>query len=138
MRGAFPEHISKQGGERDRFGNKVLLAGYYYNGRNANSYFAAVYEHTNDDLSIEGEIKLTAVSEEFFEDNGRLTTNTILISHSRLNEAFYDHTAMTLRNTQKAVGIMISDDCDLWIYPTKTYIMLGKEKNVRSLKLPYH
>ena len=32
---------------------------------------------------------------------------------------------------------MISDDCDLWIYPTKTYIMLGKEKNVRSLKLPY-
>ena len=52
------------------FGKKVLLAGYYYNGRNANSYFAAVYEHTNDDLSIEGEIKLTAVSEEFFEDNG--------------------------------------------------------------------
>ena len=63
--------------------------------------------------------------------DGRLTTNIILISHSRLNEDFYDHTAMTLRNTQKAVGIMISDDCDLCIYPTKTYIMLGKEKNVR-------
>lgn len=29
---------------------------------------------------------------------------------------------------------MTSDDCDLWIYPTKTYIKLGKEKNVRSLK----
>ena len=52
------------------FGNKVLLAGYNYNGKYENSYFAAVYEHTSEDLSIEGEIKLAAISEEFFEDNG--------------------------------------------------------------------
>ena len=52
------------------FGNKVLLAGYYYNGRNANCYFGAVYTHTDSDLSCEGEIKLTAVSDEFFADNG--------------------------------------------------------------------
>ena len=52
------------------FGNKVLLAGYYYNGRGQNSYFGAVYTHTDGDLSCEGEIRLTAVSEDFFPDNG--------------------------------------------------------------------
>ena len=40
------------------FGNKVLLAGYYYSGRNANSYYGAVYEYTTDDHTCEGEIRL--------------------------------------------------------------------------------
>lgn len=52
------------------FGNKVLLAGYYYNGRNANCYFGAVYEYTTVNHTCEGNIKLTAVSDEFFADNG--------------------------------------------------------------------
>ena len=52
------------------FGNKTLMAGYYYSGRNANSYFGAVYEYTTADHTCEGEIKLTAVSNEMFEDNG--------------------------------------------------------------------
>ena len=52
------------------FGSKVLLAGYFYSGRNANSYFGAVYEYTTDDHTCEGEIRLTAVSDEMFEDNG--------------------------------------------------------------------
>ena len=43
------------------FGDKVLLAGYYYR---------AVYAFTTDDHTCEGEIKLTAVSDEMFEDNG--------------------------------------------------------------------
>jgi len=51
------------------FGNKVLLAGYFFRNRE-NSYFAAIYTHTDDDLSCEGEIRLTAVSEEFFPDEG--------------------------------------------------------------------
>ena len=51
------------------FGNRVLLAGYYYMPK-ANSYFCAVYEHTTEDKSCEGEIRLTAVSEELFEDAG--------------------------------------------------------------------
>ena len=51
-----------------QFGDKVLLAGYYYNGRK--SYFAAVYEYTTEDHTCEGEIQLKAVSEEMFEDNG--------------------------------------------------------------------
>ena len=52
------------------FGNKTLMAGYSYQGRGQNSYFGATYEFTTDDHTCEGEIRLTAVSEEFFEDNG--------------------------------------------------------------------
>lgn len=52
------------------FGSKVLLAGHFYSGRNQNSYYGAVYEYTTDDHTCEGEIRLTAVSEELFEDNG--------------------------------------------------------------------
>ena len=52
------------------FGNRVLLAGYFYSGPKANDYFAAVYEHTTADKSCEGEIRLTAVSDEHFEDAG--------------------------------------------------------------------
>ena len=52
------------------FGNKTLMTGYYYSGRNANSYFGAVYEFTTDDHTCEGEIRLTAVSDKMVEDNG--------------------------------------------------------------------
>ena len=51
------------------FGNKTLMAGYYYSGRNANSYFGAVYEFTTDDHTCEGSIRLEAVSDGYFEDN---------------------------------------------------------------------
>ncbi len=53
-----------------RFGNKILLAGYYYSGPKAKDYFAAVYEFTTGDTTCEGEIKLTAISDEHFEDAG--------------------------------------------------------------------
>lgn len=52
------------------FGNRVLLAGYYYNGMNKPCYFAAVYEHTDEDLTCEGNIELREVSEVDFEDDG--------------------------------------------------------------------
>ena len=52
------------------FGDKVLLAGYYYNGRGKASYYAAVYEHLDDDLSCEGTIGLRAVSEVEHTDDG--------------------------------------------------------------------
>ena len=52
------------------FGEKVLVAGYYYNGKNQPSYFGAVYEHLDDDLSCEGMIGLAEVSEVEFEDDG--------------------------------------------------------------------
>lgn len=52
------------------FGDKVLLAGYFYNGKGKPSYFGAVYEHLDDDLTCEGAIGLAAASEVEFTDNG--------------------------------------------------------------------
>ena len=52
------------------FGNKTIMCGYSYQGRGQNSYFAAIYEFTTEDHTCEGEIKLTAVSDTFFPDNG--------------------------------------------------------------------
>ena len=52
------------------YGDKVLLAGYYYNGKGRPSYFGAVYEHLDDDLSCEGTVGLRAVSDCAFEDDG--------------------------------------------------------------------
>ncbi len=52
------------------FGDKVVMAGYYYNGANEPSYFGAIYEYLTDDHTCEGMIGLKAVSEVEFEDNG--------------------------------------------------------------------
>lgn len=52
------------------FGNRVLMAGYFYQGRNKNAYYGATFEFTTDDRTCEGEIKLTGISEDFFADNG--------------------------------------------------------------------
>lgn len=51
------------------FGDKVLLAGYYYQ-HNKPCWYGAVYEHLDDDLSCEGIIGLAAASEVEFEDEG--------------------------------------------------------------------
>ena len=51
------------------FGDRVLMAGYYYNG-DAPSYFAAVYEFLTHDTTCEGPIGLMSVSDLEFEDNG--------------------------------------------------------------------
>lgn len=52
------------------FGDKVILAGYYYAGRGQNSYFGAVYAFTTEEHTCESEIRLVAVSDEMFEDEG--------------------------------------------------------------------
>ena len=52
------------------FGDRVLLAGYYYNGLNKPCWFGAVYEHLDDDLTCEGTIGLREVSEVEFADEG--------------------------------------------------------------------
>ena len=52
------------------FGDKVILAGHYYNGPGKPSYFGAVYEYLTDDTSCEGAIGLCEVSEVEFEDDG--------------------------------------------------------------------
>ncbi len=54
------------------FEDKVLLAGYYYNGINKPCYFGAVYEYLDDEEkhNCESTIGLAAVSEALFEDDG--------------------------------------------------------------------
>ena len=65
-----PEDLECRWSKVLNFGDKVLLAGYYYNGRNKSCYFGAVYEFLTDDHSCEGTIGLCAVSEVEFEDDG--------------------------------------------------------------------
>ncbi len=61
------------------FGDKVILAGYYYNGPGKPSYFGAVYEFLDDGSTVddgigllrsESPIALREVSEVEFEDDG--------------------------------------------------------------------
>lgn len=53
------------------FGDRILLAGYYYNGIDQPSYFGAVYEYLDDDdHSCEAMIGLREVSDVEFEDDG--------------------------------------------------------------------
>ena len=53
------------------FGDRVLLAGYYYNGMNEPSWFAATYEYLEDgDHDCESTIGIRAVSGVEFEDDG--------------------------------------------------------------------
>ena len=52
------------------FGNRFLMAGYSYQGRGKNSYYGAVYEWTTEEHTCEDGIRLVAVSDEFFADNG--------------------------------------------------------------------
>lgn len=52
------------------FGERVLVAGYHYNGQNNPCYYGAVYEHLDNDLSCEGLIALRAASEVEFVDDG--------------------------------------------------------------------
>lgn len=65
-----PEYLEECWSTTLNFGNKILMAGYYWNGPGKPTYFGATYEFTTDDHSCEGEIRLTAVSEVEFEDNG--------------------------------------------------------------------
>ena len=58
-----PEDLECRWSKVLNFGDKVLLAGHYYNGKNN-------YEHLDDDMSCEGTIGLRAVSNTEFEDDG--------------------------------------------------------------------
>lgn len=68
-----PENLETRmmndGGTTLNFGEYVLATGYYYN-PNGRSYYGALYRYTTSDRSCEGEIKLVAISEETFTDNG--------------------------------------------------------------------
>ena len=65
-----PEDLEMRFSKILNFGDKVLLAGYYYNGPGEPAYYAAVYEHLDNDMSCEGTVGLRAASEVEFEDDG--------------------------------------------------------------------
>lgn len=65
-----PENLECRWSKILNFGDKVLLAGYYYNGMNKPSYFGAIYEFLGEDRTCEGAIGLAAVSDIDFEDDG--------------------------------------------------------------------
>lgn len=52
------------------FGDRILLAGHYYNGIGKPSYYGAVYEFLDDDHTCEGAIGLREVSEVEHTDDG--------------------------------------------------------------------
>jgi hypothetical protein len=65
-----PEDLECRWSKTLRFGDRVLLAGHYYNGRGKPSYFGAVYEFLTDDTGCEAEIGIRKVSGVEFEDAG--------------------------------------------------------------------
>ena len=65
-----PEDLECRWSKVLNFGDKVLLAGYYYNVKNKPCYFGAAYEFLTDDHTCEGTIGLRAVSGIDFEDDG--------------------------------------------------------------------
>ena len=65
-----PEDLECRWSKLLNFGDKVIIAGYYYNGKGQPSYFGATYEFLTDETTCEGTIGLRAVSEVEFEDDG--------------------------------------------------------------------
>lgn len=65
-----PEDLECRWSKVLTFGDKVLVAGHYYNGVGQPSYFGAVYLFLDDDHSCEGEVTLEEVSEVEFYDDG--------------------------------------------------------------------
>ena len=65
-----PEDLECRWSKTLTFGDKILVAGYYYNGNNKPCYYGACYEFLTDDHTCEGEIRLATLSDEMFADNG--------------------------------------------------------------------
>ncbi len=65
-----PEDLDTRWSKVLTFGDKLVLAGYYYNGKNKPCYYGATYEFLTDDHTCEGAIGLRAASEVEFEDDG--------------------------------------------------------------------
>ena len=60
-----PEELESRWSKVLTFGDKILLAGFFYP-----HYFGATYEFTSDDHTCEGKIRLRAASDPIFEDDG--------------------------------------------------------------------
>ena len=65
-----PEDLEGRWSKLLTFGDKIVIAGHYYNGQNRPCYFGATYEFLTEDHTCEGAIGLKAVSEVEFKDDG--------------------------------------------------------------------
>ena len=66
-----PEDLETRWSKVLTFGDKIIMAGYYYSGMNKPCYFGAAYELLDDGKhDCESAIGLKAVSEVEFEDDG--------------------------------------------------------------------
>ena len=65
-----PEDLEMKWSKILTFGDRVILAGYHYNGKSNRCWFAAAYEFLDEDHSCEGTVGLRAVSDVEFEDDG--------------------------------------------------------------------
>ena len=68
--GTCKEDLETRWSRTLNFGDKVVLAGYYYNGVNKPCWFGATYEFLGEDRDCEAALGLRAVSEVEFEDEG--------------------------------------------------------------------
>ena len=68
-----PENLEMKmmhnGGVVITFGERFLIAGYYYQ-PNGDCYYAAIYRFTTADHTIEGKVELVKISDDSFIDNG--------------------------------------------------------------------
>ena len=68
-----PEDLETRWSKVLTFGDKVIMAGHYYNGKGKPCYFGAVYERLDDDMSCEGTIGLKAARGiDFFDDGNAI------------------------------------------------------------------
>lgn len=61
--------VMRHGGVCVTYGDRTLVAGYYYN-PNGRCYYGAIYRFTTADHTCEGEVKLVNISDDTFIDNG--------------------------------------------------------------------
>ena len=61
--------LMHSGGSILTFGDRILVAGYFYS-PNGRCYYGATYRFTTADHTCEGRVELVSISEDTFEDNG--------------------------------------------------------------------
>ncbi|MBR4767149.1 MAG: hypothetical protein IK085_10360 [Clostridia bacterium] len=65
-----PEDLEMRNLKVLTFGDRVLVAGFFYNGPGEPAYYGAVYEFLYDTTSCEDPVGIREVSEVEFEDDG--------------------------------------------------------------------
>lgn len=98
-----PENLKCRWIKTLQFGDKILMAGYYYNGMNKPCYSRATYEFLTDDTSCEGTIGLHSVSDVEFEDDGHAIAWAM--SHAEQENPEYEYSKRLSRITDEILRL---------------------------------